>query len=131
MQSGNKTSCFTLLFKTSRWHAIQDQRMFVSKVFISSAVVRIFMDFKVSREIWCFNRWPNGMFCGLYRSTYRAAKSQADIMNNQEADVLRCWRCRKCIANSGFLAKCNGKNTSKVSIASSEGLCKFFWCPLF
>ncbi|NXR54202.1 RN180 ligase, partial [Hippolais icterina] len=36
-------------------------------------------------------------------------------MNNQEAGVLRCWRCRKCIANSGFLAKCNGKKTSKIS----------------
>ncbi|NXM56090.1 RN180 ligase, partial [Illadopsis cleaveri] len=35
-------------------------------------------------------------------------------MNNQEAGVLRCWRCRKCIANSGFLAKCNGKKTSKI-----------------
>ncbi|XP_033376491.1 E3 ubiquitin-protein ligase RNF180 isoform X2 [Parus major] len=35
-------------------------------------------------------------------------------MNNQEAGVLRCWRCRKCIANSVFLAKCNGKKTSKI-----------------
>uniref|UniRef100_A0A8C0V371 E3 ubiquitin-protein ligase RNF180 n=1 Tax=Cyanistes caeruleus TaxID=156563 RepID=A0A8C0V371_CYACU len=54
------------------------------------------------------------MFCGLYRSAYRSAKSQADIMNNQEAGVLRCWRCRKCITNSVFFAKCNGKKTSKI-----------------
>ncbi|NXM85127.1 RN180 ligase, partial [Oenanthe oenanthe] len=42
-------------------------------------------------------------------------------MSNQEAGVLHCWRCRKYIANAVFLAKCNGKETSKVSIASSEG----------
>ncbi|NWW08237.1 RN180 ligase, partial [Oreocharis arfaki] len=36
-------------------------------------------------------------------------------MNNREAGVLRCWRCRENIANSLFLAKCNGKKPSKVS----------------
>ncbi|XP_039946119.1 E3 ubiquitin-protein ligase RNF180 isoform X1 [Hirundo rustica] len=40
-------------------------------------------------------------------------------MNNQEAGVLRCWRCRKCIANSGFLAKCNGEKPSKISQPSA------------
>ncbi|NXE97793.1 RN180 ligase, partial [Menura novaehollandiae] len=30
-------------------------------------------------------------------------------VNNPEADVLHCWRCRKYIANSVCLAKCNGK----------------------
>ncbi|NWT56222.1 RN180 ligase, partial [Erythrocercus mccallii] len=40
-------------------------------------------------------------------------------MNNQEAGVLRCWSCRKCIANSGFLAKCNGNKTSKISQPSA------------
>ncbi|NXO24368.1 RN180 ligase, partial [Cisticola juncidis] len=40
-------------------------------------------------------------------------------MNNQEASVLHCWRCRKFIANSGFLAKCNGKKTSKISQPSA------------
>ncbi|KAM6991658.1 E3 ubiquitin-protein ligase RNF180 [Passerculus sandwichensis] len=59
------------------------------------------------------------MLCGLYRSTYRAAKSQADIMNNQEAGVLCCWRCRKYIENSGFLAKCSEKKTSQISQPSA------------
>ncbi|NXJ98960.1 RN180 ligase, partial [Corythaixoides concolor] len=36
-------------------------------------------------------------------------------MSNQEADVLRCWRCRKYIANSVCLAKCHGKEPSEVS----------------
>ncbi|NXH52847.1 RN180 ligase, partial [Rhabdornis inornatus] len=40
-------------------------------------------------------------------------------MNNQEAGVLHCWRCRKYIANSVFLAKCNGKKTSKISQSSA------------
>ncbi|NWU45212.1 RN180 ligase, partial [Hylia prasina] len=40
-------------------------------------------------------------------------------MNNQEAGVLHCWRCRKCVANSGFLAKCNGKKTSNISQPSA------------
>ncbi|XP_053859494.1 E3 ubiquitin-protein ligase RNF180 isoform X5 [Vidua macroura] len=40
-------------------------------------------------------------------------------MNNQEAGVLCCWRCRKYIANSGFFAKCNGKKTSKISQPSA------------
>ncbi|NXI31952.1 RN180 ligase, partial [Sterrhoptilus dennistouni] len=40
-------------------------------------------------------------------------------MNNQEDGALYCWKCRKCIANSGFLAKCNGKKTSKVSQLSA------------
>ncbi|NXH39759.1 RN180 ligase, partial [Dicaeum eximium] len=40
-------------------------------------------------------------------------------MNNQEAGVLHCWRCRKYIANSVFLAKCNGKKTSKISQPSA------------
>ncbi|NXY04269.1 RN180 ligase, partial [Pteruthius melanotis] len=36
-------------------------------------------------------------------------------MNNGEAGVLHCWRCRKYIVNSVFLAKCNGKNPSRIS----------------
>ncbi|NXQ30080.1 RN180 ligase, partial [Alaudala cheleensis] len=40
-------------------------------------------------------------------------------MNNQEADVLRCWRCRKYIANSGFLAKCSEKKASEISQPSA------------
>ncbi|NXJ25275.1 RN180 ligase, partial [Dicrurus megarhynchus] len=36
-------------------------------------------------------------------------------MNNREAGVLHCWRCRKYIANSVFLAKCNGIKPSKIS----------------
>ncbi|NXB11089.1 RN180 ligase, partial [Cnemophilus loriae] len=40
-------------------------------------------------------------------------------MNNQEAGVVRCWRCRKYIANSVFLARCKGKNPSKVSQPSA------------
>ncbi|NXA66326.1 RN180 ligase, partial [Mohoua ochrocephala] len=40
-------------------------------------------------------------------------------MNNREAGVLRCWRCRKYIANSVFLAKCNGKKPSKISQPSA------------
>ncbi|XP_075303421.1 E3 ubiquitin-protein ligase RNF180 isoform X2 [Opisthocomus hoazin] len=45
-------------------------------------------------------------------------------MSNQEADVLRCWRCRKYIANSVCLAKCHGKGlseqTSQPSAATQE-----------
>ncbi|NXN28749.1 RN180 ligase, partial [Nycticryphes semicollaris] len=44
-------------------------------------------------------------------------------MNNKEAGVLRCWRCRKCIANSVCLAKCHGKEpaeTSQPSAAAQE-----------
>ncbi|XP_042636081.1 E3 ubiquitin-protein ligase RNF180 isoform X2 [Catharus ustulatus] len=40
-------------------------------------------------------------------------------MNNQEAGVLRCWRCRKYIANSVFIAKCNAKETCKISQSSA------------
>ncbi|XP_074426792.1 E3 ubiquitin-protein ligase RNF180 isoform X2 [Larus michahellis] len=40
-------------------------------------------------------------------------------MSNQEADVLRCWRCRKCIANSVCLAKCHGKEPSETSQPSA------------
>ncbi|NXI80829.1 RN180 ligase, partial [Rhipidura dahli] len=40
-------------------------------------------------------------------------------MNSREAGVLHCWRCRKCIANSIFLAKRNGKKTSKMSQPSA------------
>ncbi|NWT11457.1 RN180 ligase, partial [Vireo altiloquus] len=36
-------------------------------------------------------------------------------MNNREADILHCWRCKKYIEKSVFLAKCNGKKPSKVS----------------
>ncbi|NXD93409.1 RN180 ligase, partial [Chaetorhynchus papuensis] len=36
-------------------------------------------------------------------------------MSNREAGVLHCWRCRKYIVNSLFLAKCNGKKPSKIS----------------
>ncbi|NXD29407.1 RN180 ligase, partial [Spelaeornis formosus] len=43
-------------------------------------------------------------------------------MNNQEAGVLHCWRCRRYIANSLLLAKCNGKKPSKVSTTFSEGV---------
>ncbi|NXJ69109.1 RN180 ligase, partial [Rostratula benghalensis] len=44
-------------------------------------------------------------------------------MNNEEAGVLRCWRCRKCIANSVCLAKSHGKEpaeTSQPSAAAQE-----------
>nr|XP_021135539.1 E3 ubiquitin-protein ligase RNF180 [Columba livia] len=44
-------------------------------------------------------------------------------MSNQAADVLRCWRCRKYIANSVCLAKCHGKepsDTSQPSAAAQE-----------
>ncbi|XP_036259831.1 E3 ubiquitin-protein ligase RNF180 isoform X2 [Molothrus ater] len=40
-------------------------------------------------------------------------------MNNQEAGALCCWRCRKYIANSVFLAKCSGKKTPKISQPSA------------
>ncbi|NXW56334.1 RN180 ligase, partial [Eurystomus gularis] len=40
-------------------------------------------------------------------------------MSNQEADVLRCWRCRKYIANSVCLAKCHGREPSKTSQPSA------------
>ncbi|XP_048786630.1 E3 ubiquitin-protein ligase RNF180 isoform X2 [Lagopus muta] len=46
--------------------------------------------------------------------TYKAEESQAE-MSNQETDVLRCWRCRKYIANSVCLAKCYGKEPSDIS----------------
>ncbi|NXK55308.1 RN180 ligase, partial [Chauna torquata] len=44
-------------------------------------------------------------------------------MSKQETDVLRCWKCRKYIANSVCLAKCRGKepfNTSQPSAAARE-----------
>ncbi|NXI63883.1 RN180 ligase, partial [Anseranas semipalmata] len=44
-------------------------------------------------------------------------------MSNQETDVLRCWSCRKYIANSACLAKCHGKepcDTSQPSAAAQE-----------
>ncbi|NXC33915.1 RN180 ligase, partial [Campylorhamphus procurvoides] len=40
-------------------------------------------------------------------------------MNNQEVDVLHCWRCRKYIANSVYLSKCNGKELSETSLPSA------------
>ncbi|NXU74779.1 RN180 ligase, partial [Oreotrochilus melanogaster] len=40
-------------------------------------------------------------------------------MSKQEADVLRCWRCRKYIANSVCLAKRHGKEPSETSQPSS------------
>ncbi|KFZ57711.1 E3 ubiquitin-protein ligase RNF180, partial [Podiceps cristatus] len=40
-------------------------------------------------------------------------------MNNQEADVLCCWRCRKYIANSVCLVKCHGKEPSETSQPSA------------
>ncbi|NXI98268.1 RN180 ligase, partial [Psophia crepitans] len=40
-------------------------------------------------------------------------------MSNQEAAVLRCWRCRKYIANSVCLAKCYGKEPSRTSQPSA------------
>ncbi|KAF2976866.1 hypothetical protein EK904_015025, partial [Melospiza melodia maxima] len=40
-------------------------------------------------------------------------------MNNQEAGVLCCWRCRKYIENSVFLAKCSEKKTSQISQPSA------------
>ncbi|NXR03033.1 RN180 ligase, partial [Sagittarius serpentarius] len=40
-------------------------------------------------------------------------------MSNQEADVLRCWRCSKYIANSVCLAKCHGKEPSETSQPSA------------
>ncbi|KFQ17516.1 E3 ubiquitin-protein ligase RNF180, partial [Merops nubicus] len=46
--------------------------------------------------------------------TYRAEESQVE-MSNQEADVLHCLRCRKYILNSVCLAKCHGKEPSKVT----------------
>ncbi|XP_051499372.1 E3 ubiquitin-protein ligase RNF180 isoform X1 [Apus apus] len=40
-------------------------------------------------------------------------------MSNQEADVLRCWRCRKYIANSVCLSKCHEKELSETSQPSA------------
>ncbi|NXX18458.1 RN180 ligase, partial [Podargus strigoides] len=40
-------------------------------------------------------------------------------MSNQEADVLRCWKCRKYIANTDCLAKCHGKEPSETSQPSA------------
>ncbi|NXP50825.1 RN180 ligase, partial [Heliornis fulica] len=41
-------------------------------------------------------------------------------MSHQEADVLRCWTCRKCIASSVCLAKCHGKGPSQASQPDQE-----------
>ncbi|NXI40588.1 RN180 ligase, partial [Galbula dea] len=41
-------------------------------------------------------------------------------MSSQEADVLRCWRCRKHIANSICLAKCHRKEISETSQSSTD-----------
>ncbi|NWS33934.1 RN180 ligase, partial [Polioptila caerulea] len=43
-------------------------------------------------------------------------------MNSQDAGVLHCWRCRNYIANSVFLAKYNGKKTSKILQPSAAAL---------
>ncbi|NWU86091.1 RN180 ligase, partial [Onychorhynchus coronatus] len=40
-------------------------------------------------------------------------------MNNQEADVLRCWSCRKYITNSVCFPKCNRKEPSETSQPSA------------
>ncbi|NXE13629.1 RN180 ligase, partial [Lophotis ruficrista] len=40
-------------------------------------------------------------------------------MSNQGIDVLRCWRCRKYIANSVCLAKCHGREPPKTSQPSA------------
>ncbi|NXW50674.1 RN180 ligase, partial [Nyctiprogne leucopyga] len=42
-------------------------------------------------------------------------------MSNQEAHILRCWRCRKYIANSVCLAKCNRKEPSETSQPAAAG----------
>lgn len=49
-------------------------------------------------------------------------------MSSQESDVLRCWRCRKYIANSNCLAKCHGKEPSDVSIMSVVVVVCFIFC---
>ncbi|XP_019387676.1 PREDICTED: E3 ubiquitin-protein ligase RNF180 isoform X1 [Crocodylus porosus] len=36
-------------------------------------------------------------------------------MNSQEAEVLRCWKCRKYVANSNCLIKCHGKQQCEFS----------------
>ncbi|XP_074992280.1 E3 ubiquitin-protein ligase RNF180 isoform X1 [Calonectris borealis] len=48
-------------------------------------------------------------------------------MSDQEADVLRCWRCRKYIANSVCLAKCHGKEPSKTSQPSAAQVSCNVW----
>ncbi|KFV54645.1 E3 ubiquitin-protein ligase RNF180, partial [Tyto alba] len=55
---------------------------------------------------------------------YRSEESQV-AMSNQEAGVLRCWRCRKYIANSVCLAKCHGREPSESSqpSAAAQGSC--------
>ncbi|OXB62521.1 hypothetical protein ASZ78_013210, partial [Callipepla squamata] len=49
--------------------------------------------------------------------SYGAEGSQVE-MSTQETDALRCWRCRKYIANSVCIAQCYGKEPSDVSIIS-------------
>ncbi|XP_005060913.1 PREDICTED: E3 ubiquitin-protein ligase RNF180 [Ficedula albicollis] len=53
-------------------------------------------------------------------------------MSNQEAGVLRCWSCTKHIANAVFLAKCNGKETSKItqSSAAAQNSCNVWHVSL-
>ncbi|XP_021390047.1 E3 ubiquitin-protein ligase RNF180 isoform X2 [Lonchura striata] len=53
-------------------------------------------------------------------------------MNSQEAGVLCCWKCRKYVANSVFLAKCNGKKTSKISqpSAAAQNFCNVWHVSL-
>uniref|UniRef100_A0A8C9NAT5 E3 ubiquitin-protein ligase RNF180 n=1 Tax=Serinus canaria TaxID=9135 RepID=A0A8C9NAT5_SERCA len=73
------------------------------------------------------------MLCHLYRSTYRAAKSQIDIMNNQEAGVLCCWRCRKYIANSVFHVSqpsATAQNSCNVWHVSLEAIPEWVKCVI-
>ncbi|NWX14422.1 RN180 ligase, partial [Aegotheles bennettii] len=46
-------------------------------------------------------------------------------MSNQEGNALRCWRCRKYIANSGCLAKCHEEEPSETSqpLAAAQDSC--------
>ncbi|KFZ46071.1 E3 ubiquitin-protein ligase RNF180, partial [Antrostomus carolinensis] len=59
--------------------------------------------------------------------TYRAEESQAE-MSNQEAHILCCWRCRKYIANSVCLAKCNRREPSETSqpAAAAQASCNIW-----
>lgn len=40
--------------------------------------------------------------------------------NQEEINILRCWKCRKCIATSGCFMKCLENQVIEVSIANSN-----------
>ncbi|XP_053911429.1 E3 ubiquitin-protein ligase RNF180 isoform X5 [Cuculus canorus] len=46
-------------------------------------------------------------------------------MSNREVDVLRCWKCRKYIANSVCLAKCHGKELYDAQWTTGKLRCPF------